>query len=450
MKHHLIIIICVAALLGALLYMPLVTDSASYAKAAGKASDKQTEKTAEKTAANTAEVPAKPKLVSVQSMKVRKATVTWEAVEGAEGYEIRYQLMEPKDEKSGKDAKASTAVPAETKTVTSGKKTTATLSNLLGGRDYKVKIRSYCMTGSAGKGSEAEGSETTAKGAKATDKNTTAGSSKVRSDWSKAKTVTVKHTRWSDLQDKYIEKKKVKQLIFVKYKGNSKATLILYTKVANESSAAKAAADGDTKDGAKPASDESADGSGKAAAGDTARTATDGDSKAAAKTAAKTASDVPAASAAYKWEKVLSCDAYTGQNGIDKVKEGDRKTPTGVFTLTHAFGVEKDPGSKMDYIKLNKNHYWCGDRDHYNQMIDIRDYPHNCRGEHLVNYTKQYAYAMAMNYNKSCTYGKGSAIFLHCTGYNAYTLGCVAVSKNNMKKILQTCGNNTKICIYRK
>ena len=46
--------------------------------------------------------------------------------------------------------------------------------------------------------------------------------------------------------------------------------------------------------------------------------------------------------------------------------------------------------------------------------------------------------------------GKGYAIFLHCFGYYKYTLGCVAVSKTNMIKILQTCGDGTMICIYRK
>ena len=404
MKHHLIIIVCVAAVLGALLYAPLAADGAPYAKAVEKGTDKQTEKasakatekaeaeTAEKAAAKTTEktveAPAKPKLVSVQSKKVKKVTVTWEAVEGAEGYEIRYQLMEPKDETSDKAAKASKAVPAEIKTVTSGTKTTATLSNLLGNREYKVKIRSFRSE-----------------------------SKKIYSDWSKAKTVTVKHDKWSDLQDKYAAKKKVKQLIFVKYKGNSKADLIVYKKTAKEDA-------------------------GSNEAGETGKTDKTGKTD--------TSGETDAIASSVIWKKILSCDAYTGQNGIDKKKEGDRRTPTGDYNLTHAFGVNKDPGSKMDYIKLNKHLYWCGDKEHYNQLIDIRDYPHNCRGEHLINYTKQYAYAMAMDYNKKGTYQKGSAIFLHCIGYNPYTLGCVAVSQDNMKTILKNCGKNAKICIYKK
>ena len=151
-----------------------------------------------------------------------------------------------------------------------------------------------------------------------------------------------------------------------------------------------------------------------------------------------------------KWYQVLHCKAYVGQNGINKVKEGDRKTPTGTFSLETPFGILKNPGSKMRYTKVTSNHYWCGDRSHYNKMINIKRTPHRCRGEHLIRYTKQYAYAMNIGYNKAGKYGKGSAIFLHCFGYNNYTLGCVAVSKGNMKKIIQTCEPGTKICIYKK
>lgn len=215
--------------------------------------------------------------------------------------------------------------------------------------------------------------------------------------------------KWKALKQKYAARKKVKQLILVKYKGGSEARLLLYEKV---EPAAEETDDQNAAEDPVPAAEPDAD--------------------------------------QVKWKKVMACKAYVGQNGINKEKEGDRKTPTGDYTLTCAFGVKKDPGSAMDYTKLNDYLYWCGDRDHYNQMIDIRKYPHSCRGEHLINYTRQYAYAMALNYNKKCVYGKGSAIFLHCFGYNSYTLGCIAVSEDNMKTILKTCEDKTRICIYPK
>lgn len=150
------------------------------------------------------------------------------------------------------------------------------------------------------------------------------------------------------------------------------------------------------------------------------------------------------------WKRILKCAGYVGKNGIGKTREGDGKTPTGTFNLTQAFGIKSDPGAKMDYVKVNSYLYWCGDRQHYNQLVDLRQTPHNCSGEHLIDYVPQYNYGMFTDYNKNNVYGKGSAIFLHCSGSNPYTGGCVAVSQKNMIKIIQNAQEGAKICIYKK
>ena len=149
-----------------------------------------------------------------------------------------------------------------------------------------------------------------------------------------------------------------------------------------------------------------------------------------------------------KGKKILSCSGEVGKNGIDKQREGDKKTPTGIFNLTHGFGIKKNPGTKVPYVKVNSNLYWCGDQNYYNQLIDITEKPHHCTGEHLIDYTQCYAYGMFLDYNKECTLGKGSAIFLHCKGNSGYTAGCVAVSQENMIKILRSVEPGAKICIY--
>lgn len=148
------------------------------------------------------------------------------------------------------------------------------------------------------------------------------------------------------------------------------------------------------------------------------------------------------------WDCILDCSGYVGQNGIDKQIEGDRKTPTGTFNLTSAFGIRKDPGAKMPYVRVNKYLYWCGDAQYYNRLIDVREKPHVCSGEHLIDYVPHYYYGMFLDYNKECTYKKGSAIFLHCTGSNPYTGGCIAVSQADMIKIIQNAEPGAKICIY--
>lgn len=151
-----------------------------------------------------------------------------------------------------------------------------------------------------------------------------------------------------------------------------------------------------------------------------------------------------------QWEKLLSCPAFVGKNGIGKTREGDTKTPIGVFELTLAFGIRDDPGAHIPYVKIHENLYWCGDEKYYNTLIDITEKPHNCRGEHLIDYDPQYNYGMVLDYNKECIYGEGSAIFLHCTGDKKYTGGCIAVEEEAMVKILQKAKKGIKICIDTK
>lgn len=150
------------------------------------------------------------------------------------------------------------------------------------------------------------------------------------------------------------------------------------------------------------------------------------------------------------WNCILECSAYVGRYGIGKRREGDNRTPAGIFSLTCGYGIKKNPGAKLPYIHLNKYLYWCGDREYYNRLIDIRKYPHSCHGEHLISHVPEYNYGMFLDYNKNCIYQKGSAIFLHCTGEKNYTGGCIAVKEAAMIKILRNVEEGARICIYEK
>ncbi|MCD7840015.1 MAG: hypothetical protein LUG46_05225, partial [Erysipelotrichaceae bacterium] len=150
------------------------------------------------------------------------------------------------------------------------------------------------------------------------------------------------------------------------------------------------------------------------------------------------------------WKEIIYTTAYLGQKGINKTKEGDRKTPTGLYHFSKLMGIASNPGTQMTYTKITKSMYWCGDKKYYNQFIDESKQTHNCNhsnDEHLIDYTNEYQYVAALDYNSSCTYGKGSAIFLHCTGNTKYTGGCVAISKSNMKKMMTEIDENTVIII---
>ena len=150
------------------------------------------------------------------------------------------------------------------------------------------------------------------------------------------------------------------------------------------------------------------------------------------------------------WKKILSCNGYVGRRGINKKKEGDKKTPTGTFNITSGFGIKPKPPNRLPYTKVHSSHYRCADRANYNKLINIKKTPHKCRGEHLIDYKGVYDYGLFTDFNKACTYGKGSAIFMHCTGNYPYTGGCVAVRKSSMLKIMKNIDTQTKICIYPK
>jgi L,D-peptidoglycan transpeptidase YkuD (ErfK/YbiS/YcfS/YnhG family) len=145
------------------------------------------------------------------------------------------------------------------------------------------------------------------------------------------------------------------------------------------------------------------------------------------------------------WIQILSVDGYVGKNGMVKDserKEGCGKTPIGVYYFTTAFGIADDPGCKIPYIKVTKDLYWSSDMRegmHYNELVSINDYPDldKKNSEHLIDYTKAYQYCLNISFNEECTPGRGSAIFLHCTGNNKYTAGCVAVPKDTMVKIMK-------------
>ncbi len=144
------------------------------------------------------------------------------------------------------------------------------------------------------------------------------------------------------------------------------------------------------------------------------------------------------------WKQLLSTPGFVGKNGLcldEDHREGCGQTPIGVYRFNKAFGIAPDPGCAIPYIQVDEDTYWSGDPgQHYNEMVDIKDYPNLLMddSEHIVDYEYQYQYCLNISFNEEGTPGRGSAIFLHCIGpQKPYTGGCVAVPENIMKLILQ-------------
>ncbi len=151
-----------------------------------------------------------------------------------------------------------------------------------------------------------------------------------------------------------------------------------------------------------------------------------------------------------KWLETLRCEAFLGKKGLYKAKEGDKRTPVGDYGIIMAFGIKDNPSAKMAYTKLTDKMDICGERENYNQFVDVTKVNHKCGedGERLIDFVPQFNYVLFIDYNKEGVFGKGSAIFLHCQGTHKYTYGCIAVAEDNMVKVMRRVDKNVRICIY--
>lgn len=153
------------------------------------------------------------------------------------------------------------------------------------------------------------------------------------------------------------------------------------------------------------------------------------------------------------WIKKISVDGYVGKNGItDNKKEGDGKTPAGLYDLGNAFGIESNPGTKLSYRKINNNDYWVDDPNskYYNKWVDIRNVKKDWNSaEHLYAYKKAYKYGIVINYNMNpIVPGNGSAIFLH-NSTDGPTSGCVSIPESSLVGIMKEIKSNAKILIAK-
>ncbi len=155
------------------------------------------------------------------------------------------------------------------------------------------------------------------------------------------------------------------------------------------------------------------------------------------------------------WHMVMTAPGFIGKNGLGKTKEGDAKTPTGVFHFNRAFGIADDPGCAIPYVKVDDNTYWSGDpREgfHYNELVNIKDLPdldlESGDSEHIIEFPYHYQYCLNISYNEEGTPGLGSAIFLHCYGpAKPFTGGCVAIPEDHMKYVMQHVDDKTAVVI---
>ena len=138
------------------------------------------------------------------------------------------------------------------------------------------------------------------------------------------------------------------------------------------------------------------------------------------------------------WTELLSTAGKIGRNGIGKTKEGDGKTPTGVYRFLFGFGNMPDPGCGIGYTQVDESYYWVDDSDsaYYNQFVSTNEVTKDWdSAEHIARVKSSYNYVLALDYNVDCVPQKGSAIFMHCTPTGG--AGCIAVPEDVMVEIMR-------------
>lgn len=140
-----------------------------------------------------------------------------------------------------------------------------------------------------------------------------------------------------------------------------------------------------------------------------------------------------------------------GKKGISlNKKEGDLKTPKGIFSIGSLF-YRKDKFqsifTKLNKIPIKKNMGWCNDVKSklYNKLINTNS---KVRHEKMFRHDYKYDLVILVNYNtKKIIPNKGSAIFIHLTKNYKKTQGCISLKKKDLLILLKLINKKTKIKI---
>lgn len=135
----------------------------------------------------------------------------------------------------------------------------------------------------------------------------------------------------------------------------------------------------------------------------------------------------------------------------DLKKEGDGRSPAGLFPLTFAFGRPDKPGEvKLSYSKL-EGYSECVDdvaSIHYNRLVDrlkVGNFDWKS-SEKMLEVGPEYDLGVFVAYNSyPVRRGDGSCIFLHIwKDASTGTSGCTAMKRDDLLRILNWADPNKK------
>jgi D-alanyl-D-alanine dipeptidase len=141
---------------------------------------------------------------------------------------------------------------------------------------------------------------------------------------------------------------------------------------------------------------------------------------------------------------LIPTDSPSTRSPQDPVKkEGDGKSPAGVFRLKTAFGyaAQPQPGWKMPYIKLTPSVECVDDSASrfYNRVLDRATVaPDWYSSEQMSQAGEAYRWGVVVDHNANpIVPGLGSCVFLHIWGGPGVgTAGCTAMPQEQLEPIL--------------
>jgi len=142
-----------------------------------------------------------------------------------------------------------------------------------------------------------------------------------------------------------------------------------------------------------------------------------------------------------------------GKRGLTtNKKEGDKKTPKGIFKIENLYFRKdriKKPTTLIKCIEIKKNMGWCDDilfPKKYNRLVKINK---KLKHEKLMRKDNKYDLFIPIKYNfNKPILMRGSCIFIHLTKNYLPTAGCIALNKKDFLIMLKLINKNTKIKIF--
>jgi len=136
--------------------------------------------------------------------------------------------------------------------------------------------------------------------------------------------------------------------------------------------------------------------------------------------------------------------------GLPLKKEGDGKSPAGVFALTSAFGFEEaGAGLRLPYVRLADMLECVDDPSsrHYNRLVDRSEIASpDWKSSEKMREIEEYVWGVVVAQNSEPVEpGAGSCIFLHAwSGPEGATVGCTAMPTERIRELVHWLDPDTK------